>query len=211
MIASPPLLQARALECQRGECLLFSDVSFDLDAGQILQVGGANGSGKTSLLRIMAGLALPVEGEVLWHGENIRHSRSRYAADMAYFGHHLGLKAELTVLENLRLGMALHGKPQTDDRWRHYLERVGMSEREHLPVRTLSAGQRQRVALARLLASGAKLWILDEPYTALDVAGISLMKGLLEEHAEGGGLVLLTSHQPIAIERELLQLSLSGS
>lgn len=175
----------------------------------MLQVGGANGSGKTSLLRIIAGLALPVEGAVLWRGENIRHSRSRYAAEMAYLGHHLGLKAELTVIENLRMGLALHGKPQTDEDWRHHLKRVGMSEREHLPVRTLSAGQRQRVALARLLASAAKLWILDEPYTALDAAGINLVKDLLDEHADRGGLVLLTSHQTVSLKRELLQLSLS--
>lgn len=208
MIAFLPQLRVHKLECQRGECLLFSDVSFDLLDGQVLQVGGANGSGKTSLLRIIAGLGLPAEGEVFWRGENISHSRSRYTAEMAYMGHNLGLKSELTVIENLHLGMALHGKPQTDAHWQHCLQRVGMQGREHLPVRTLSAGQRQRVALARLLAAGACLWVLDEPFTALDVAGVSLVQDLLDDHAENGGMAILTSHQTVSLKRELLQLSL---
>jgi len=208
MITPPPLLRASTLECQRGESLLFSDIHLELSTGQILQVGGANGTGKTSLLRILAGLSRPAEGEVCWRGENILTSRSRYAAEMAYMGHHLGLKGELTVMENLRFGMALYDKPGADARWQYSLERVGLLHREHFPVRTLSAGQRQRVALARLLATEALLWILEEPFTALDTHGIALVQDLLDEQASRGGMAVITSHQPITLRRTLLQLSL---
>ncbi|MBM3203859.1 cytochrome c biogenesis heme-transporting ATPase CcmA [Candidatus Woesearchaeota archaeon] len=208
MTSPPPLLRASALECQRGESLLFSDIHLELSAGQLLQVGGANGTGKTSLLRILAGLGRPVEGEVFWRNENIQTNREHYAAEMAYMGHHLGLKAELTVMENLRFGMALYDKPKADTGWQQSLTRVGLSHLQHLPVRTLSAGQRQRVALARLLATEALLWILDEPFTALDVNGIDLVQALLDEHAGRGGMAVITSHQPVTLERTLLQLSL---
>ncbi|MGI9211839.1 MAG: cytochrome c biogenesis heme-transporting ATPase CcmA [Methylococcaceae bacterium] len=204
-----PQLRARALECQRGDALLFSGISFELAPEQVLQVGGANGSGKTSLLRILAGLSRPVEGEVFWCGEDISHQRARYAAEMAYLGHHLGLKGELTVMENLKLGMAVYGKPQTDEQTKSHLEQVGIRHKEDLPIRTLSAGQRQRVALARLLCAEARLWILDEPFTALDAHGVGLVQDLLNQHARHGGMAVITSHQPVTLERALRSLSLA--
>ncbi|MEY4195225.1 MAG: hypothetical protein RLZZ226_1593 [Pseudomonadota bacterium] len=208
MTTSPPLLRASLLECQRGESVLFSGISFDLAEGEVLQVGGANGTGKTSLLRILAGLSRPVEGDVYWRGETILVNRSGYASEMAYLGHHLGLKGELTVMENLRFGMALHGRVRGDAGWRQALERLELHQRDHLPVRTLSAGQRQRVALARLLTTDALLWILDEPFTALDTHGIGLVQTILDDHAGRGGMAVITSHQPVTLRRTLRQLSL---
>jgi heme exporter protein A len=202
------LLRASLLECQRGESVLFSGISFDLAEGEVLQVGGANGTGKTSLLRILAGLSRPVEGDVYWRGETILVNRSGYASEMAYLGHHLGLKGELTVMENLRFGMALHGRVRGDAGWRQALERLELHQRDHLPVRTLSAGQRQRVALARLLTTDALLWILDEPFTALDTHGIGLVQTILDDHAGRGGMAVITSHQPVTLRRTLRQLSL---
>lgn len=208
MTTSPPLLRASLLECQRGESVLFSGISFDLAEGEVLQVGGANGTGKTSLLRILAGLSRPVEGDVYWRGETILAHRSGYASEMAYLGHHLGLKGELTVMENLRFGMALHGRVRGDAGWQQALERLELHQRDHLPVRTLSAGQRQRVALARLLTTDALLWILDEPFTALDTHGIGLVQTILDDHAGRGGMAVITSHQPVTLRRTLRQLSL---
>ena len=208
MTTSTPVLHVQSLECQRGESLLFSGISFELQAGQVLHIGGANGSGKTSLLRIVAGLGMASEGDVYWRGEAIRHCRSQYAAEMAYLGHHLGLKSELSVAENLRIGLALNGKSQDEAVWLRALARVGVRDKIDFPVRTLSAGQRQRVALARLLAQEACFWILDEPFTALDATGIQWVQTLLNEHRLAGGMALLTSHQPVSLEHGLLQLNL---
>jgi heme exporter protein A len=204
-----PVLQARKLECLRGENLLFSGLSFGVAPGQILQVEGANGSGKTSLLRILAGLSPPSDGEVLWRGENVANRRAAFFAEIAYLGHHLGLKAELSVSENLRLAFALNGVPHSPERLDGALAKVGLAGREDLPVRALSAGQRQRVALARLISSGAALWILDEPFTALDVGGVALVRELLEEHAERDGLAVLTSHQAVELRSGLSKLVLA--
>jgi heme exporter protein A len=208
MIETVSVLQAKDLECLRGECLLFSRLNFEVGEGQVLQVEGANGSGKTSLLRILAGLSPPSEGVVLWRGENILHYRPAFFSEVAYMGHHLGLKAELSVVENLRFGWALNGLPHDPLRLGAALAKVGLAERGDVPVRALSAGQRQRVALARLWASPARLWILDEPFTALDVAGVALAQDLLNEHSARGGLAVLTSHQAIEIRNQLIKFSL---
>lgn len=209
MSGTLPLLQAHRLECIRGESLLFSELSFAVAAGQILQIEGANGSGKTSLLRILAGLTPPCEGEVTWRGEDIAHSRSTFFAELAYLGHHLGLKAELTVAENLRLAFAMNGVPHSEERLAASLIEVGLEGRDELVVRALSAGQRQRVALARMLAANALLWIMDEPFTALDVSGVALVQRLLEDHAERGGLAVLTSHQAVELRHGLTRLTLA--
>jgi heme exporter protein A len=208
MTETVPVLQAKDLECIRGECLLFSKLNFAIYPGQALQIEGANGSGKTSLMRILAGLSPPHDGEILWRGENIVHQRPVFYSEVAYLGHHLGLKSELTVGENLRLGLAMKGIPHEIEKIHNALTRVGLTDRLDLPVRALSAGQRQRVAVARLLASNVTLWILDEPFTALDVGGVALMQNLLEQHLAQGSLAILTSHQTVAIGGSLIQLTL---
>lgn len=209
MSGTPAVLEALNLECSRGESLLFERLSFGVAAGEVLQVEGANGSGKTSLLRILAGLSAPGDGEVRWRGEDIAGRRAAFFAEVAYLGHHLGLKAELTVIENLRMAFALRGIPHAPERLDRALAAVGLADRADLPVRALSAGQRQRVALARLVSSGAALWILDEPFTALDVSGIALVQTLLERHGASGGLAVLTSHQPLEIRGGLSRLRLA--
>lgn len=204
-----PTLQARGLECVRSDSLLFSDLNLSVRAGQVLQIEGPNGSGKTSLLRILAGLTPPSDGEVLWRGENIARRRSAFLSEVAYLGHQLGLKAELSVEENLRLSLALNGLSFSPESLAEALRTVGLTGREDTPARALSAGQRQRIALARLIMSSAKLWILDEPFTALDVGGVSLVETLLEAHLSRGGLAVLTSHQTVRIDRRLVKLPLA--
>jgi heme exporter protein A len=206
---SVPTLQARGLECVRSDSLLFSDLNFSVKAGQVLQIEGPNGSGKTSLLRILAGLTPPSSGEVLWRGENIARRRPVFLSEVAYLGHQLGLKAELSVEENLRLALALNGVSFTPANLAEVLHTVGLAGREDVPARALSAGQRQRITLARLILSAAKLWILDEPFTALDINGVSLVESLLEAHLNRGGLAVLTSHQTVRIGGGLVKLALA--
>jgi heme exporter protein A len=191
-----PVLEGVDLACVRRDRPLFEGFSFSLSAGGLLQIEGPNGSGKTSLLRILALLALPDEGEVRWNGEEAGAIRPDYLADMAYLGHAHGVKAELTALENLRVALALsggHGDPEAA------LDRLGMAAYADTPAREMSAGQTRRVALARLLLSPARLWILDEPFTALDWRGKQTMEALLQEHCDAGGMVVVTTHQELDI------------
>jgi heme exporter protein A len=210
MSLAPPLLAIVDLECLRGDNLLFTGLNFQLHPGQLLQIEGANGSGKTSLLRILAGLSLASEGEVRWAGVDILKQRPIYFAQMAYLGHTLGVKAELSPLENLRMDLALAGIAFDEDAVNRVLDRVGLYGREDIPARALSAGQKQRVALARLLACPAKLWIMDEPFTALDVSGVGLVRSLLEAHLQQGGMAVLTSHQSVEVRGEVVRLNLSA-
>lgn len=204
-----PLLRALDLECLRGDNLLFEALSFVLHGGQLLQIEGANGSGKTSLLRILAGLSRASAGTVLWRGVDIEERRADYFSAMAYLGHALGIKGELSALENLKVALALSGVAYTPATLYEALARTGLEGREHIPARALSAGQKQRVAMARLLACPARLWIMDEPYTALDVDGIALLRELLEAHLAQGGLVVLTSHQAVEVRGDVVKLRLS--
>lgn len=203
------ILTARNLECVRGDRVLFSQIGFTLAAGCLLQIEGANGSGKTSLLRILAGLGQSAEGDVLWRGRTIRDDTAGYQAEMAYLGHALGVKADLTALENLLWFLPLAGIRLSETEAQSLLARVGLDGYEDIPARRLSAGQNQRIALARMLARVALLWILDEPFTALDVAGTAMLNGLLDAHLDAGGMAVVTSHQPLALSRRLEQLVLA--
>ena len=193
------MLEISNLACTRGDHLLFSGLSFSLSAGELLQVEGANGSGKTSLLRTLCGFMMPTAGEVRWRGQSIRELDEEYYAEMIYLGHLNAIKDELNALENLRIGAGLAGCVVEDSQVIAALRRMGLRGRETLPVKVLSQGQRRRVALARLLFSNAPLWILDEPLTALDVGAVGLMQELIGEHLAKGGMVIYTTHQPLEV------------
>ncbi len=194
-----PALQAMQLACERGRRTLFRQLDLDLDHGQLVRVEGANGAGKTSLLRLLAGLARPSSGEVLWHGLPIAGQRESYAQALLYQGHPIGLKDELTPLENLRCEQALDGHRDDPQATEAALLRWGLAAQLRLPLRVLSAGQRRRVALARLTLSVAALWVLDEPFNALDVQAVAQLGRLIEQHLARGGLAVVTSHQPLPL------------
>jgi heme exporter protein A len=189
-------LNAQALECIRDDRVLFTELSFELNNGDLLQIEGRNGSGKTSLLRILCGLSNAECGKVLWNQQDIEQDYNAYWQHLAYIGHAAGVKQELTALENLRLARALGHYP-TAMSLELAIEQVGLYGFEEAPVRSLSAGQQRRVALARLLINDAQLWILDEPFTALDKKAIKSMEYLLEAHAQRGGLAIVTSHHQV--------------
>ena len=199
------MLSVSDLSGSRGERTLFSGLNFDLAPGQWLQVSGANGVGKTSLLRMLVGLSAPDSGTICWKNQPIGDQSDDYRAALLYLGHLCGLKDELTPLENLQLAQALDGYPVDEGTALAALARMGLRGREHLPVRVLSAGQKRRTVQARLLLRPASLWVLDEPFSALDGAGVQLLCGLIEGHLQAGGLAVLTSHQSIPMQggREL--------
>ena len=200
--AATPLAQncfeALDLHCVRHDRSLFAGLGFMLAPGQILQVEGPNGSGKTSLLRMLCGLLLPAQGEVRWRGVDIQAQRAEFLIDVAYIGHLHGIKEDLSPRENLRMSMAL-GRPCAGVTLDEALKEVGLYGFEDLPARSLSAGQRRRIALARLLVLDARLWVLDEPFTALDRTGKALIESLLETHSRNGGIAVLTTHQPVVL------------
>jgi len=191
------MLEAAHLTCQRGERTLFTDLSFSLGAGELLQVAGPNGSGKTSLLKLLCGLTPPVAGEIRWQGTPARGEDFR--RQLFYLGHQHAVKEELSALENLRISADLAGEPLSDAKALDALGRIGLAGREHLPAKVLSQGQKRRVVLARLLVSKAPLWILDEPLTALDVGAVDLIQSHLAEHLTNQGLVVLTTHQALHV------------
>ncbi len=191
------MLEVRGLECMRGDHRLFADLSFSLQGGELLRLRGSNGSGKTSLLRILCGLLEQAEGEVLWKGENIHAQRDEYNAELLYLGHLNGIKSELTGFENLRISNTLRGETPTDDQIYDALGQIGLAGREDLPTQVLSQGQKRRVALARLLLSDAALWVLDEPFTALDVDAVAQLGKLIEAHLQKGRMVVYTTHQEV--------------
>ncbi len=193
------MLQGINIACVRGDRELFKNIHFLLEPGSLLQVRGANGSGKTSLLRMLCGLSIPAAGEIHWNGVSIRTANEEYFANVTYIGHLSGIKDDLTVIENLRISSALAGFEITMDETYQALKKIGLGGREYLPVKVLSQGQRRRVALARLLVCKTKLWILDEPFVALDVAAVQLMREILELHLQHEGMVVMTTHQEIDI------------
>lgn len=193
------MLEISNLACSRGEHRLFSGLSFTLHPGQIMQVQGANGSGKTSLLRTLCGFLMPDEGEIIWRGKNVREQDENYYAELLYLGHLNAIKDELNALENLRISTGLSGVEIEEKDAVSALRRMGLRGRERLPVKVLSQGQRRRVALARMLVADAKLWILDEPLTALDVGAVALIQELIAEQLARQGMVIFTTHQPLQV------------
>ena len=190
------------LSCQRGDRLLFEEQSFDLHSGEWLHVKGANGAGKTSLLRLLAGFTPPHQGEILWNQENIAHHYYLYRQQLLYLGHQSGLKEELTPLENLHLLQTLFNHPSNIHKTKQALIDFGLKGRIHLPCRFLSAGQKRRVSLSRLSLHPSTLWILDEPFTALDTQASEFLTHTIQEHLNRGGMAVLTSHQPINLTNE---------
>lgn len=193
------MLDVTDLSCRRGDRTLFSALSFRLEPGQMLHLQGSNGSGKTTLLRALCGILRPESGVIHWRGEPIERLAEDYYRDLLYLGHLNGIKGDLTGIENLRIAARLYGAHSRQTALGDALARMGLSGFEDLPCRMLSQGQKKRVALARLLLSRAPLWILDEPFTALDVAAVDLLDRLICTHVEQGGLVVLTTHQTLSL------------
>lgn len=186
------------LSCARGDRVLFSNANISLLPGEGLYVTGANGAGKTSLLRLICGLAAPEHGSVLWNGESIRNLREEFAQHLLFLGHAAALKDELTAVENLVISAAVSGRHVTGADATNALRQFGLKGREDLHTRVLSAGQRRRVNLARLLLPDPPtLWVLDEPFTALDVKAIEQLSGVLGRHMGGGGMIVYTTHQDV--------------
>ncbi len=200
MSESVATLSFHDLRCTRGERELFSGMNFTLQGGEALLIQGGNGQGKTSLLRLLTGLSQPAEGEVRWRGVKLDKTSETYHREMAYIGHLNGIKDDLTPIENLRLASQLAGRTLNETQAEERLVQLGLGRCLDLPCRVLSFGQRRRVALASLLCSNALLWILDEPLTGLDVHGVALLENLLKAHIDGGGMAVLTTHQPISLE-----------
>jgi heme exporter protein A len=195
------MLSATHLACSRGERRLFSDLSFAVAPGGWLHVTGENGAGKTTLLRTLVGLAPADAGEIHWNGARVRDRSDDFHGALIYLGHQPALKDELTPLENLQLALALEGRPVSEADALVALGTMGLRGREDLPARYLSAGQKRRVLLTRLLLRPAALWVLDEPFNALDSTAVELLGVLLEAHLERGGMAVLTSHQAVPIAR----------
>ncbi len=193
------MLNGNNLSCVRGDRTLFSGLDLSVGGGEWLHVRGANGSGKTSLLRLLAGLSSPASGEIRWNGNPITGNRHEYHQDLMYLGHQAGVKEDLTALENVELAGALDGCQPSEQVVLASLARFDLRGREDLPVRFFSAGQKRRVLLARLVSRRAKLWVLDEPFTALDAAAVDMLGNVVAEHVAEGGMAIVTSHQAVPI------------
>ncbi len=183
----------------RGDRRLFSKVSFALAPGSFLQLTGPNGSGKTSLLRIICGLMAPESGEIRWQGAEIRALAEEYSQSITYIGHRNGVKEELSSLENLRISSGMTGSDVSSEEAQKALARMGLAGRENLPARFLSEGQRRRSALARLITCNTKLWLLDEVLASLDQAAVRLIESVVGEHLNKGGMAIVATHQELHI------------
>ena len=200
MEASMPsiMLCVNSLFCERDDRILFEDLNFELREGQVLQIKGSNGSGKTTLLRNICGLNVGYEGAISWYGDPITECQEEFYSSLVYIGHRVGVNKVLTPLENLRWSSSLQ-QVITDDELLDALEQVGLRGYEDSQCFTLSAGQQQRVSLSKLLLSRAKLWVLDEPFTTLDAAGVKQLEALLKTHAGNGGAVMVTTHHALSV------------
>ena len=197
-----PSLAVDSLSCVRGDRVLFRGLNFTLGDGELLHLKGHNGSGKTTLLRALAGLLMPEAGEIRWQGRNIRALREEYTRHLLYLGHMNGIKGDLTAAENLRIAATLDGFALSEKRAWELLAEIGLRGYEDLPSKHLSQGQKRRVALARLLANAARIWILDEPFTALDVAAVERLQDVIRRHIGDGGMAIITTHQEVAMLAE---------
>lgn len=202
-------LSVEKVHVWRGDRHVLRGVSLDLRPRQMLHICGPNGTGKTTLLRVVCGLLRPEQGLVTWLGQSISSVRAEYQAALAYASHEPALKGDLTALENLRFAVGLKRRV-TSGELRASLERTGVAACADLPARVLSAGQRRRVAMARVLAMSASLWLLDEPFTNLDSAGADLMSGLLQSHVERGGAALVVAHHDLSIPVDMRRLELGS-
>lgn len=187
------------LSCSKGDKRLFSGVSFTLQPGQWLHLEGDNGVGKTSLLRLACGLSALENGEITWNNQAVSKDPQTFRANLAYLGHQLALKDDLSPLENLQTDAAIVGRQLTASDAKQALAQMGLRGRENFPVRVLSQGQKRRTALARLLVSSAKLWVLDEPFVALDTMAQNALSEVINAHLAKQGMVLLTSHQAVSL------------
>ncbi len=199
------MLSAQGLACLRGDRLLFNNVGLELNAGGLLYVLGENGSGKSSLLRMLCGFLIPEVGAVLWDNKPIKENAEDYLSNLTYIGHLNGLKDDLTALENLAMSARLADSEVSEASALAALKAIGIERCANLPARVLSQGQKRRVALARLWLTAGKLWILDEPFAALDVASVGVLAARLNEHLSNGGMAILTTHQDVEIKAQSLQ------
>ncbi|HWW19805.1 MAG TPA: cytochrome c biogenesis heme-transporting ATPase CcmA [Steroidobacteraceae bacterium] len=202
-------LRADQVHIWRGDRHVLKGVSLSVSPGEMLHVSGVNGAGKTTLLRVVCGLMRPEQGAVAWRGTSIHEDPMAYQADMAYASHEPALKADLTVLENLRYAVGLKRSVSAPE-IRSHLDRLGVASCADLPARVLSAGQRRRVSMARVVAMRASLWLLDEPFANLDAPGCDLLLQLLDEHLAQGGLALVAAHQDIRLARAASHLELAA-
>lgn len=200
------MLEVIGLGCTRGDRMLFREVSFTAAARSLIQIAGTNGSGKTSLLRIVCGLGAADAGEVRWNGEPIGALREAYTRELAYIGHANALKDDLSAIENLQVACVLAGRPASASEIDQALGQFGLAACAHLPVRALSQGQKRRASLARLaLSPSTPLWILDEPFSALDAAAVRHLEQLIMAYVDGGGVALFTTHQDGSIAARVSQ------
>ena len=196
-------MRAQALTCIREDRILFEDLSFDINPGDLVQIEGPNGAGKTSLLRILAGLSQPYDGEILFKEQSIKQCREEYHDNLTYLGHTPGIKGEMSAQENLAFYLALHNNDVSAAE--QTLEKVNLLGFEDALASHLSAGQHRRIALARLWQSHSKIWILDEPFTAIDKQGVKNLEALFVKHIQAGGCVILTTHQDLSLSEELVK------
>jgi heme exporter protein A len=205
------MLEAIELQCERGERRLFDRLSFRVSAGQCMHIAGDNGAGKTSLLRILCGLLRPTSGEVRWRGRPIGQVRDEFGADLVYVGHLNGVKDDLTAAENLHTWAAIAGLRPGEEALMQALRLLAIDQFAQWPAGQLSQGQKRRIGLARLtLATEAKVWILDEPFNALDRHGVAVLNRLIEQRVASGGAVLLTTHQAWVAPVEVIRLDLAA-
>lgn len=192
-------LQVRDLACRRGERLLFEHLDFELQSGELLLIEGQNGCGKTTLLKTLASIRHPDSGDIRWNNHPTHKQREEFHQQLFWLGHHNAIKGDLTAVENLRIQANLQEVNVPDNRIWDALDTIGLYGYEDLPTKVLSQGQKRRVALAGFLLTTAKLWILDEPFSALDVRAVDLLQSILRKHVEQGGMVILTTHQEVAL------------